>query len=252
MGAEPCPGLPPEAPPAAPRSSTESSRRSSSTGHSPCSALGSHRSAACAETAHQRHCCLPPGPTGSTWWPVLTSLLCIFRSVSSCSFTCFQYRTSMSAHTSLMRGLPHPAQTHPSPLGLRPPQAEGGGATWGQPPSKSPRPQAHLRRKGPFAGTSCCRCGRHLQEARVSRGRAEAHSRARPRAPRTGSQVPLVEILQLDGTLPLTLLSWRLLHAGGHGVGPTWGQTGSPGAQPQPRAIPVPTGRGAPTSTQAG
>lgn len=131
--------LPPGAPPAAPRSSTESSRRSSSTGHSPCSALGSHRSAACTETAPQRHCCLPAGPAGPTWWPVLASLLCIFRSVSSCSFTCFQYRTSMSAHTSLVRGLPHPARAHPSPLGLWPPRAEGGGAAWGQPPSKSPR-----------------------------------------------------------------------------------------------------------------
>lgn len=155
------------------------------------------------------------------------------------------------AHKPLMRGLPHPAQAHPSPLGLRPPQAEEGGAVWGQPPSKSPRPQAHLQRKGPFAGTSCCQRGRHLQEDRVSRSQAEAHSHARPRAPRTGSQVPLVEVLQLDSTLPLTLLSWRLLHAGGHRVGPTWGQTGRPGAQPQPRAVSVPTGPGAPTSTQA-
>lgn len=112
-------------------------------------------------------------------------------------------------------------------------------------------PQAHLQRKGPFAGTSCCQRGRHLQEDRVSRSQAKAHSHSRPRAPRTGSQVPLVEVLQLDSTLPLTLLSWRLLHAGGHRVGPTWGQTGSPGAQPQPRAESVPTGPGAPTSTQA-
>lgn len=46
------------------------SRRSSSTGHSPCSALGNHRSAACAETAHQSTLLSPTRPRGVTWWPV--------------------------------------------------------------------------------------------------------------------------------------------------------------------------------------
>lgn len=53
------------------------------------------------------------GLVGSRQRPALTSLLCSFRRVSNCSFTCFQYRTSMSAHKDLVRGLPGPAQALP-------------------------------------------------------------------------------------------------------------------------------------------
>lgn len=58
----------------------------------------------------------------------------------------------------------------------------------------------------------------------------------RPTHPLTGSQVPLVEVLQLVRTLPLSLLSRNLLHAGRHGVGSTWGVHGlSGGTTADPR-----------------
>lgn len=43
----------------------------------------------------------------------------------------------------------------------------------------------------------------------------------------TGIQVPLVEVLQLGGTLPFALLSWSLLHTGWHRIGFTWQQRGT-------------------------
>lgn len=61
------------------------------------------------------------------------------------------------------------------------------------------------------------------------------------RTPLTGGQVPLVEVLQPGTALPLALLSWSLLHTGGHRVGPAWGHSGC--AWTDPMGAPSPPSR---------
>lgn len=183
------------------------------------------------------------GLVGSRQRPALTSLLCSFRRVSNCSFTCFQYRTSMSAHKDLVRGLPGPAQA--LPVHLEP---------WAAPRPRAGRQntaQNHCSSEGHAHNSDLTCKGRALSPGPPAVGVVSIFKRiwsagtkpspcrlyldppalAQPPypPPLTGSQVPLVEVLQLGGTLPLALLSWNLLHAGGHGERPTWGHEHSLG-----------------------
>lgn len=151
----------------------------------------------------------------------------------------------MSAHESLVRrapsSCPGPPESTPGP---RCPQAEG---RWQSVVPSSLR-RAHKApaapaKEGPFrrglllsAWSASARGLGQQAPSPVPQPHPGPLALAQPPGPRTGSQVPLVEVLQLNGTLPLTLLSWSLLHTGGHRVGPTWGQTDGLGAQPWPRA----------------
>lgn len=248
MGAEPCPacpwrphlrrpGLPPSPPGGPPPQATAPAQPSATTAQPPVQRQPIRGTA----VSHQ-------APSGSTWWPVLASLLCIFRSVSSCSFRASSTEPPC-LRTQASWGLPHPAQatqsTWPPASRLRAVQC---GVSL---PQRAPGPRLTCEGRALSPGPPA------VCVVSICKKPGSAGAELRPTAaPDPGPHAQAARYHWWKSCRRHLLSSYASVLAplprGGAGSRACLGADRQSGAQPQPRAISVPTGRGAPTSTQAG